>query len=326
MLRRLDMSYLDREWSAIAAQYPALADPAAPAPAARRSGSESFDAEAHFEQLGNRIAAGTFELRSALPSASGLVGPFRGVGDCLAPVFSEGDMKWIDPSMPAEDCDFVLVRWHPRTLEGIIARGSRRPEWLQMYGDRPPPIATKLLRHVCGERWLVTRSSMLPLGRNRILGVIRHVERTGEGLYAPAAHAIGANGVTAVYAVPITNVASGPGSPAVLNLASVTVGPFSGDMTVVVTYSGSYKWESQAGVTTSYGVSDSSSAITSPIQIYIPPDTSSVRYGPISQELSYTLPGGTAKTYYVNAVPAFVTSPTVGINWYGEMKVEVIKR
>jgi hypothetical protein len=152
------------------AAFPQLKHTVAALPVRPAPGIHSLNCEALF----NELAAQSYRPESWLDSPESLTGPFVTRGDCLAPLIRSGAHQWVDPSRPAADGDVVLIQWHPRTLEGIIRRNAEKPEWLAMYGEQPLPTACKLLRHFGREHWLFTNESALPLGRNRILGVVRH--------------------------------------------------------------------------------------------------------------------------------------------------------
>ncbi len=185
--------------SAVFARHPELLHAVQPKPLERRSGTFSFHVEREWAALVQRVERGEYRLRAPTATTAGLV-PFRGRGDCLVPLLHE-DIVWIDPTMPAEDGDLVIVQWHPDTLRKIIERCRDKPEWVATYGENPGDIATKWLRRNGNDYLLVCRQSLLPLsaspfwgGENRILGVVRYIERNGRGpLYGSGelvAHAI----------------------------------------------------------------------------------------------------------------------------------------
>lgn len=150
-------------------QMGADAVPPAPLPPPQ-NGECSFNVAGEWSAL---VESGGFRLRAPAESTAGLVGPFRGVGDCLAPLLTT-ETLWIDPSMPAEEGDLVIVRWHADTLAGIIERTGQ---------TEAGPFATKWLRAFGGQYWLVTATSMIPLGPSHwgsgadIVGVVRYIER-----------------------------------------------------------------------------------------------------------------------------------------------------
>jgi hypothetical protein len=170
-------------------RWPQLRDAVPPRPLERLNGKFSMKVASDWAELVQRVERGEYRLRQPAASKDGLVGPFHGRGECLVPLMHE-NLVWIDPAMPAEDGDLVIVQWHPDTLRGIIERGRRKPEWVAMYGENPSNIATKWLRRIGSEYWLVCKSACLPLaanpfygGENKILGVARYIERRGVPIY-----------------------------------------------------------------------------------------------------------------------------------------------
>jgi hypothetical protein len=193
-------------------RWPKLRDAVPPKPLERRNGTFRFNVADEWSMVIAQLERGEYRLRAPAVSIRGLCGPFNGRGACLEPLKREGDLAWIDPMMPAEDGDFVIVQWHPDTLRGIIERGRRKPEWLAMYGENPGDLATKWLRRNGNDFWLVCRESMIPLGaspfsggENKILGVVRYVARNGVPLYGSGelvvAHEISQNAATSVYQI-----------------------------------------------------------------------------------------------------------------------------
>jgi hypothetical protein len=141
-----------------------------------------------------------FRLRSPATSPNGLVGPFRGVGDCLVPYFRPGDLTWIDPDAEPADGDFLCVLWSEQFFARLM---QVRDRFTQDLGRIPSGIACKrLLRH--GGEWLVTSlgyggtTAALPLAGNaRVLGVVRFVQRAGTNQrHALPAHCIQIDKVT----------------------------------------------------------------------------------------------------------------------------------
>lgn len=163
---------LDAKFSRIVALHSTLLNMVPPSPPLRREGSFRFSVADVWAEFADLALRGEWHLRAPAATVEGLAGPFHGYGDCLAPVFIEGHLDWYDPMLPAQDGDIVLVKWDARELQGIYKRGSNKPEWLTKYPE-PWPIATKLLKELGGEYWLVTNQSMIRLGRNKILGVLR---------------------------------------------------------------------------------------------------------------------------------------------------------
>lgn len=202
----MDTAAFQRDLDRTHQRFPVLRSPMPPVPADRPVDgvTSSLSAPEVFSELAEQVTAGRYRLPRAAMSFEHLIGPFNAIGYCIDPLVTHGDQIWIDPAMPARDGDVVLVQWHARTLEAIIRRGAKHDEWLTMYGDQPPPLAVKLLKHVGGERFLATRQSVLELGRNKILGVVRRVTRAGRSLYddvelAPAIDPNAASQIASAY-------------------------------------------------------------------------------------------------------------------------------
>jgi hypothetical protein len=225
----MDTDSFNQRLSAIHRAFPDFQRPSQPTALPRVDGQFYFSIEAFFANITRQVDAGTYRLRAPASSAKGLYGPFRAQGTCLVPLSHDGDMHWVDPQMQPQTDDIVLVEWHPDVLAGIVERGIARGHgFLEMYGDNPPPIACKLLTTCGGEYYLATNESVLALEPNRILGVVRRIERNGISLYdsnaigciAPnAASQVASNynaaGVTAVY--------PNSSTPTLTNLISATV-------------------------------------------------------------------------------------------------------
>lgn len=129
--------------------------------------------------------AGTFRLRCPATSPAGLLGPFAGEGNCLAPVFHHGrNLKWFDPTIPAADGDFVLVELSQRLIGELWERNSHKPGFLETYGARPAKVyATKWLRHFRGQLYIFEHDKGVPLWDNKILGVLTYVVQDGAPVY-----------------------------------------------------------------------------------------------------------------------------------------------
>jgi hypothetical protein len=209
-------------------RFPLLKNATSPRALPRVDGSWVINARSAFAEL----AASGLKLRCPAESPAGLAGPFRGVGSCLEPLCGEGDLRWFDPSLPAQDGDMVLVEMTPETLQGIVDRGASDSNWLAMYGHTPNPLVVKILRAIGNEYHLLTNGSLLPLGDNRILGVCRYIRPA-----APAANQIGQNAAFKSYGTSGTGsstVAASFASPTLIG--SVTVPAQIFDSTVVLTF------------------------------------------------------------------------------------------
>lgn len=173
---------LESKWQHVLRLFPALANPVPPAPVPKSpGGQQSFSVSAFWEDFAKRAASGQWSLRATC-DAERLVGPFRGNGSCLEPVFPGGELQWVDPTLPARDGDIVLVKLDALELQRIHERGRRNPEWAATYSE-PNPLATKLLKAFAGNYWLCTNGSMFELGNNRILGVVRKALIDGRPAY-----------------------------------------------------------------------------------------------------------------------------------------------
>lgn len=227
--------------------WPQLRDAVQPVAIPRRNGEWHFRHADEWSALAQQVERGEFRLRLPASSSAGLAGPFRGVGSCLDPVLLDGDLTWIDPTTPACDGDFVLVRWHPEKLRGIVERGSRDPAWLAMYGREPADIATKWLRRLGNDYLTACNESTMPLdssptwgGADRILGIVRYVERNGVPLYGcgplPASH-IAPGAATETLSVtdvgPLTTSLVGPATNIVDQVLTVTVTTEASDVVLV---------------------------------------------------------------------------------------------
>jgi hypothetical protein len=146
----------------------------------------------------------------------------------------------VDPTVEARHGDFVCILWDRETL-AEIRKGDDNPKWLEMYGRNPPVIAGKYLYEWQGRYFLVVRNAMWPLGRNRILGVVRRRERNGVPLYAPRISHIGPNAVTVQVAShlagPVGMSASGPFYNGVIHSFSPPTDANPATLKVIATYS-----------------------------------------------------------------------------------------
>lgn len=164
---------LDAKWQNILSAFPQLANPVPPVPVPKSlGGTERFSVAEFWQDFTQRAASGEWRLRAPTDDLTNLVGPFRGHGTCLAPVLPGGELQWVDPQMPAQDEDVVLVRLDALELQRIRERCRDKPGWMETYGEANP-LCTKLLKAFAGTYWLVTAGSMFELGRNHILGVLR---------------------------------------------------------------------------------------------------------------------------------------------------------
>jgi hypothetical protein len=185
------------------AYWPQLRDAKQPAPIPFPKGrtSSRFNVGEEWAQVVQQMERGEWRLREPVANPAGLVGPLRGVGNCLAPLLPGGEYQWIDPTCEPMDGDLVLVEWGPQTLAKLIERNRHNEDWVRTYGINPGPIATKLLKKSGLNWWLVTRESMMPLGPHsylapdgsRVCGVVRYLERDGAPIYGCGPMAVSHN-------------------------------------------------------------------------------------------------------------------------------------
>jgi hypothetical protein len=335
----------------ILSTFPQLAHAVQPPRLIPRDGTFHLNPAEEFASLSRQVAAGEYRLRNPAADFDGLIGTFRGIGDCLLPVFHPGDMKWIDPHAEPADGDFVIVQWDPDELAGIIERGSSDPAWVAQYGMEPAPIAAKLLKSVNADWWLIERETGLELGKNRILGVVRKVLRDGLPLYEQvrrggklgtfcaiaalsACSQINNNAATDVYSTTVAgpvNVYTS-GAPGSTLLASITVPAYQFAVPYVVTVTGNVdhhapgvQFSGYATVTTS---ATPPSGWTTANQISRNASTAAADMGAsIAIETNGTLTAGASTTFYLYGYGGGVSAAGAFVNIYNvNMKVEVLKK
>jgi hypothetical protein len=190
---------LDSQFQRITAMHPQLLDAVPPEPIECRPGTYGLKVAEFWGEFCNR------EWQPRPGNDANLVGPFRCYGDCLAPFTQENELHWYDSRLAARDGDVVLVQWQPEVLQNMYERNGADADWLAQYGAQPNPIATKVLKAVGDQHYLLTRKSALPLGGNRILGVLRRRVRDGSSDF-PVSNLIEPNAATDPYSA----TASGP--------------------------------------------------------------------------------------------------------------------
>lgn len=163
-----------------------------------------------------------------------LVGPFRCYGGCLAPFTQEGELHWYDTKLPARDGDVVLVRWVPEVLQAMYERNGADADWLRRYGE-PCPVATKVYKTNGSSQWLLTRKSIVPLGENTILGVLRRRVRDG-AVVGPVVSAIELEAATALIIVTASSFTT-PLADLETNIATISAPAVSADYTAILTAS-----------------------------------------------------------------------------------------
>lgn len=238
--QRLPTAFADNlaiQFLRITAVHPQLLDAVPPAPLPpMRDGTISFNTADFWKQFAQR----EWQPR-ATQSAVNLVGPFRMYGHCLDPVAVPDELHWYDPSTPAQDEDIVLVQWDPAELQAMYERNAADADWTKQYGP-PCPIATKVYKTIGSSQWLLTRKSMVRLGNNRILGVLRKVVRP-ESAYVqcPAVSLIEPNAATETYQISdLAQASYGLGSHFVVD------GSFTPNVDGVVELSASYDYRGLA--------------------------------------------------------------------------------
>jgi hypothetical protein len=242
----MDTAFFDQQLSAIHRAFPDFQNPLEPATLPRLDGQFKLDAAAFWADISAQVEAGTYRLRSPARTTEGLSGPFRGKGGCLEPLACDGDEIWIDPKMQAQAGDFVLIELQVDVLAGIYERGARKDGFLDMYGEKPSPIAGKVLTNCGHEYVLATNESLIELEPNRVLGVVRRIERNGVALYAadPAeCSMIAPNAATEItsVSVPSTTLSVIAGA-----LATISVGAKAEAYTATVTASANV-WQGTSG-------------------------------------------------------------------------------
>jgi hypothetical protein len=183
--------------------WPQLRSAVQPAPIPRlQRFNGAFCVADEWAQLVQRVERGEYRLRSPAASFRGLCGPFHSIGHCLAPLKLPGDFEWLDPEAVPQDGDLVVIAWGEETVRRITERVARDVDLLSTYGSEPVTLGTKLLRKFGSAYMLVCRDSVIPLRDNRVLGVVRYIERGGVPIYGCGivAHQIGPDSVGSMFA------------------------------------------------------------------------------------------------------------------------------
>jgi hypothetical protein len=120
------------------------------------SGVRVFDPAAEYDAFDGR-------LRVPALSTDGLLRVI-GEGTCLEPHIHDGDTLYFDATLPPEDGDFVLTFWPPHELAAAYSRPVL-------------PLLTKWFRIVGGYPLLLCHDGARPLRDQKILGVLRRIER-----------------------------------------------------------------------------------------------------------------------------------------------------
>jgi hypothetical protein len=144
-------------------EFPALRNPAAP----------SFDVsrEAALERCADFAETLRFDDELVMREPVGEVVVVPAEGDCLAPAVPAGRHYWhVDPSLPAQVCDFVLLEAGPRCLAYIEFFAEGDPEWSAKYKSIPNTWI-KQIRELDGAIVTCSNGSCLPIWDCRILGV-----------------------------------------------------------------------------------------------------------------------------------------------------------
>jgi hypothetical protein len=187
-------------WQSCLQKWPELANPAPPVPLPWVDGTFSLYVADEWAKIEQRVAEGTFALRCPVTpdTESQLVGPFKHYGYCLRPLTREGALSWIDPTLPAQDGDMVSVHIHEDEMAAIVERCAGMPGWLSTYGSTPAPTAMKILKRMGHRYYLMTNESCFELGKNQILGVVRHLEIDGHAIGAARTNEIAPGAATII--------------------------------------------------------------------------------------------------------------------------------
>lgn len=243
---------LNAQFQRITAMHPQLLDAVPPEPIERRDGTFHFNVAEDWKEFCSR----TWQPRPG--DDANLVGPFRCYGECLSPFTQEGELHWYDAALAARDGDIVLVRWAPEVLEAMYQRNGSNEEWIRQYGQ-PVPIATKLLKRLGNHLYLLTRKSAIPLGNNRILGVLRRRVRDGVDVSAARVSLIEQYATTELYSVSD----SGPDSYTVVTVPAPPTGYMSVALPAIQA-----GYAIRATLTTSMKVSSSGDICQASLQLY----------------------------------------------------------
>jgi hypothetical protein len=308
---------LSAQFQRIATMHPQLLDAVPPEPIERRNGTFSLNVA----EFWNEFCAREWQPRPGRDE--NLIGPFHMYGECLDPYMRSGELHWYDPTIPARDGDIVLVQWAPEVLEDMYARNAGDAAWMRQYGE-PAPVATKIYKTVGRNQWLLTRKSMLPLGANRILGVLR------KRLCVDRVPAIEPDAATSV----AETTAAGP-----VNISSIyrgiylVVGDYPVDCEIIVTSSARFVMNiSAAAACELRGVIDVggfASPGSGDLLASNPGNVTGNVKGSYSLENRFTLTAGGVSAYYMNLLPSFAAPAHIGssVDLYDiRHKCEVIKR
>jgi len=135
-------------------------------------------------ELAREMAAGTFRLRAPARSPAFLL-PSRPRGYCL-PGFPDGRTSlWVDPGIPAQHGDFVLVKFTDQALQRIAQSSFHDLKWVQTYvvGNQVSNLAIKWLVAVDGRYQLVTLDATYEINSAQVLGVVRFAAIDGRPAY-----------------------------------------------------------------------------------------------------------------------------------------------
>jgi hypothetical protein len=107
------------------------------------------------------------------------------VGDCLCPVLAAGDTLHIERGAMPQHGDIVMFEWL-KEVQDSWSKDSRRADWISKHGNTDFSRGMKLFwRWPQGvpaqfqDDYLIANDGMRKLGDNKILGVLRAVERNG---------------------------------------------------------------------------------------------------------------------------------------------------
>jgi hypothetical protein len=158
-----------------------------PAPLTNGGPRLAFSNTAMFGWIGTRVFLGKFRL----PHGNPTLGPFVGEGDCLAPISVSGSLSWVDPTLPAEHGQLVIVRLSADTREHLarihgkpILAYAAKLLWAQDLPDPGPSWRASLRAETWPAPILCEKGGMMALRDNEIIGPVVRMELDGARLYA----------------------------------------------------------------------------------------------------------------------------------------------
>jgi hypothetical protein len=117
----------------------------------------------------------------------------------------------------------VAIEMDRDVLAEIFDRNKSRPGWLDTYGTRLSPMVFKVLTNCGHEYYCATNDSLFELEPNRILGVVRRIERAGVALYVDPPECSMISPFAATNIIINNNNSSGTGITGITGLSSLGV-------------------------------------------------------------------------------------------------------